>query len=386
MKRFWAAIVVFAAAASIGVLAVSYWTAAALIGRAAGVGGWPGRLAQASALPVSESIEQIAGRNGPMRMRIFRPEGGSARSALLVSGVHPDGIQDERLVKLARDFAAAGIVVFTPEIEDLVHYRITARATDAIEDAAVAVLERSSDPGAQALGLVGVSFSGGLAIVAAGRASIRDRVAYVLSFGGHGNLPRVLRYLCTGVEPAASNSGGHRRQPHDYALAIVLHEAAGLAVPADQVVPLRDAVAIFLRASTLSRVSPDRADDLFKEARARETQLPEPSRTLLKYVNDREVGALGARLMPYLSQLGQDRSLSPDQSPAPTAPVYLLHGVDDNVIPAVESTLVAEHLRRATRVRLLLTGYLTHVDVATQPTLRDTWEMVAFWRRLLGEY
>jgi len=386
MKRVWAAIVVVAAVASIGAVAVSYWTAAALVGRAAGVGGWPGRLARAGALRVSESIESVPGRNGPIKMRIFRPEGGSSKSALLVSGVHPDGIQDDRLVMLARNFAAAGIVVFTPEIEDLVNYRITARATDAIEDAAVAVLERSSAPGRQALGLVGVSFSGGLAIVAAGRTSIRDRLAYVLSFGGHGNLPRVLRYLCTGVEPAASSSGEHRRQPHDYALAIVLHEAAELAVPEDQVNPLRDAVAIFLSASTLARVSPDGAEDLYKEARARETQLPEPSRTLLKYVNDRDVGALGARLLPYLSQLGQDPSLSPDQSPPPAAPVYLLHGVDDNVIPAAESTLVAEHLRRATRVRLLLSGYLTHVDVATKPTLRDTWEMVAFWRDVLGEY
>jgi dienelactone hydrolase len=385
MKRV-LAIIVIAAAASIGAVALSYWTAAALVGRAAGVGGWPGRLARASALRVSESIESISGRNGPIRVRIFRPEGGSDRSALLVSGVHPDGIQDDRLVTLARDFAAAGVVVFTPEIEDLIHYRITARATDAIEDAAVAVLGRSSGTRTQALGLVGVSFSGGLAIVAAGRTSIRDRVAYVLSFGGHGNLPRVLRYLCTGVEPAAARSGGHQRQPHDYALAIVLHEAAELAVPPDQVNPLRDAVAVFLRASTLARVSPDRAEDLFLEARARETQLPEPSRTLLKYVNDREVGALGARLRPYLNRLGQDPSLSPDQSPPPTAPVYLLHGVDDNVIPAAESTLVAEHLRRATRVRLLLSGYLTHVDVATQPTLRDTWEMVAFWRGVLGEY
>ena len=386
MMRVWASIVVIAAAALIGGVGLSYWTAAALVGRAAAAGGWPGRLARANALRVSESIEYVAGRNGPMRMRIFRPEGGSARSALLVSGVHPDGIQDDRLVMLARDFAAAGIVVFTPEIEDLVNYRITARATDAIEDAAVAVLERSSEPHTQSLGLVGVSFSGGLAIVAAGRPSIRDRVAYVLSFGGHGNLPRVLRYLCTGVEPPASSAGGHRRQPHDYALAIVLHEAAELAVPPDQVNPLREALAVFLRASTLARVSPHRAEDLFKGARVRETRLSEPSRTLLKYVNDRDVGALGARLMPYLSQLGQDPSLSPDRSPAPTAPVYLLHGVDDNVIPAVESTLLADRLRPATRVRLLLSGYLTHVDVATRPTLRDTWDMIAFWRGVLTEY
>ena len=50
------------------------------------------------------------------------------------------------------------------------------------------------------VGLMGISFSGGLSIVAAGRPTLRDRVAYVFSFGGHDDLPRVLRYLCTGHE------------------------------------------------------------------------------------------------------------------------------------------------------------------------------------------
>ena len=40
------------------------------------------------------------------------------------------------------------------------------------------------------VGIVGISFAGGLSIVAAGRPSIRDKVAFVVSFGGHGDLPR----------------------------------------------------------------------------------------------------------------------------------------------------------------------------------------------------
>jgi dienelactone hydrolase len=364
----------------------SYWTAAALIARAAGTGGWIGTLARLDARAVSESIERIPIPDGAMRVRVFRPAGPANRAALLVSGVHPDGIEDRRLVGLARDLAATGTFVFTPEIEDLIEYRVTARATDAIEDAALWILGQPERFGAHAIGLIGVSFSGGLSVVAAGRPSLRDRVAYVLSFGGHGNLPRVLRYLCTGIEPAAPGSAARRRPPHDYALAIVLHQAAELAVPADQLGPLREAVETFLTASTLMRTSPEQAVHHFEDARAREAALPEPSRTLLKHVNDRDVGALGARLLPYLDRLGQDPSLSPDRSTPPSAPVYLLHGADDNVIPAVESALLAEHLRGRTRVRQLLSGYLTHVDVAARPTMRDTWEMIAFWRAVLSEY
>jgi pimeloyl-ACP methyl ester carboxylesterase len=207
---------------------------------------------------------------------------------------------------------------------------------------------------------------------------VRDRVAYVLSFGGHGNLPRVLRFLCTGE--------GAPPRPHDYALAVVLHQAAEIAVPAAQVAALRGGVETFLEASALNRTDREQAKQRFAEARTRELELAEPSATLLKHVNDGDVAALGAKLVPYLDQLGQDPALSPDRSPAPSAPVYLLHGVDDNVIPAVESARLAEHLRGKTRVRHLLSGFLTHVDVANRPGIKDTWEMIAFWKGVLGEY
>jgi hypothetical protein len=46
---------------------------------------------------------------------------------------------------------------------------------------------------------MGISFAGGLSVVAAGRPALRDHVAYVFSFGGHGDMQRVLRYLCSGL-------------------------------------------------------------------------------------------------------------------------------------------------------------------------------------------
>jgi hypothetical protein len=42
-------------------------------------------------------------------------------------------------------------------------------------------------------------------------------------------------------------------------------------------------------------------------------------------------------------------------------------------------------LRDKTRVRTLLSGFLTHVDLSNRPTLGDTWRMIAFWKAALGE-
>jgi dienelactone hydrolase len=355
-----------------------YWTAATLIARAAGTQGWIGNVSRWAARNVSQSIELVPVRSSEVRARVFRPDGTPTRAALLVSGVHPDGIDEPRLISLANELAASGVVVVTPEIDDLLHYRLTARVTDTIEDVARWMTSHPDLFGSRRIGLIGVSFSGGLSVVAAGRPALRDRVAFVLSFGGHGDLPRVLHYLCTGE--------GSPHRPHDYALAVVLHQAADLAVPPEQVAALRQGVEAFLVASALNRTEPAKAQQLLEDLRSMPMHMPEPSATFMKDLNARDVAALGKRLVPYLPQLGQDPALSPERSPAPAAPVYLLHGIDDNVIPASESEHLAEHLRATTPVHQLIGGFLTHVDVSGRPGVKDTWDMIALWKRMLDEY
>ncbi len=364
--------------ASAGIVALApYWKAAMLIARAAGTSGSLGTVAGWASAHVTQSVAPITVRAGTIRVRVFRPDGRPSRAALLVGGVHPVGIDEPRLMSLARELAATGVVVVTPDIHDLTQYKLTARVTDTIEDVASWMVAHPDVFGAPRVGLIGVSFSGGLSVVAAGRPSVRDRIAYVVSFGGHGNLPRVLHYLCSGK--------GAPHLPHDYAVAIVLHQAAELAVPPQQIGPLRNAIERYLEASALRRTDPAKAEQLFAALRSKPSEMPEPSATLLRYVNERDVAALGARLMPYLPRLGQDPALSPERSPAPGAPVYLLHGSDDNVIPAIESARLAVHLRPKTRVRHLIGGFLTHVDIATTPGVQDTWDMIAFWKDVLGE-
>ena len=203
-------IAVFAAAVVAALL--PYWHATAMILRAAGTPGWLGRAARWDARAVTESVERIPTPEGTIRIRIFR-SAGATRAVQLVSGVHPDGIEEPRLIDLARDLAGTGVNVATPEIPDLMQYRLTARVTDTIEHAALWLAGRPDLSGSGRVGMIGVSFSGGLSVVAAGRPALRDHVAYVLSFGGHGNLPRVLRYYCTGVEPALSGAGDTQRPP-----------------------------------------------------------------------------------------------------------------------------------------------------------------------------
>ena len=125
------------------------------------------------------------------------------------------GIDEPRLKGLAGDLAASGVAVMTIALPDLVRYRFTPESVDEIEDAAAWLAADHALAPDGSVGLMGISFAGGLSMVAAGRPSIRDKVAYVFSFGGHGDLPRVLRYLCSGIEPLPRGGGRRgRRAPN----------------------------------------------------------------------------------------------------------------------------------------------------------------------------
>jgi len=350
--------------------------AAGIDGAAATLTGWYRTTVTPADLP------PLPWRGGDLRARVYRPAHTTGRPILLVPGVHAAGIDEPRLVGFARDIAGTGHPVLTVDLPDLKAYRITARTTDMIEDAAGWMLRTPEFRGRDGrIGLLGISFGGGLSVVAAGRPSIRDRTAFVMAFGGHGDLPRTLRYLCTGVQP-----DGTHRPPHDYSLAIVLLGAANLVVPPPQVEPLRTAILSYLEASRLDMVDKPKAAAEFARATDLARTLPEPARTYMNYVNARDVAHLGPILLPHLPELGGDPALSPDRSPPPSAPVYLLHGTDDNVVPAIESTLLGRELQaRGVRVHVLLTPLITHAEVDRTSTATAIWRLIDFWSNLLDE-
>jgi len=306
---------------------------------------------------------------------------------LLVPGVHSFGIREPRLMALAKELSGSGVAVMTLALPDLIGYQITARSADVIEDAVawLAAQPESARPDGR-VGVIAVSFTGGLSVSAAARERIRDKVAFVVSLGGHGDLRRVMRFLATGEVPRAEAPVPH--DPHDYGVAVILNELADRGiVPSEQVQPLRAAVTTLLTASQLTVASRDAANLMFAKAREMANALPEPSRTYMTYVNDRAVKKLGPVLVPYLNQLGaDDPAVSPELGPAPAAPVYLLHGNDDNIIPSAESVLLGNALReKGADVHVLLSGLITHAQMNEKATARDTWELIRFWASVLRE-
>ena len=375
----WVALVAIAATTVLAWLAWQYGPTAALMldlsGTTSVLRPWlPARLVSVT----SEDV-QVPSRHGAIAARVYRPSQVTTHSLLVVPGIHAGDLDEPRLARFSRRLAESGTIVMTLPLPDLRRYRVTSASTDAIEDAAAWMAREPRLAPAGRLGLVGISFSGGLALVAAGRPALTGKVSFVVSLGGHGDLPRVMAYLAGVVAPIAGQP-----PPHDYGMSVIALAAIPRLVPPEQVLAAEAAVTTFLDASSLDSTDKPRSVQLFATARELGDRLPEPSRTLVHLVNTRDVRSLGMQVAPWLEALGGAAALSPARSPATTTPVFLLHGKDDTVIPSSEAPLVAAYLAQNgnSHVRTLLTPLVSHADTRPDAPWMDVWRLVRFWKSI----
>jgi dienelactone hydrolase len=387
IRRVAALLIAIVAILAMTYSAAPYMRALSLIVRAADLGGQVEAFANERARVVTiQPPHLVPTRQGDVPARFYEPAGEVTRTVLMLPGIHSMGIEEPRLRALANDLAGSGVRVMTLALPDLQQYRVSAQSSDVIEDAIAWMARQPALTPDGKVGTVGISFAGGLALVAAGRPSVRDKVAFIVSFGGHGDLPRVLKYLSTGEAPQVE--GIATPPPHDYGVAVILYGIADHVVPSDQVAPLREGVRTFLLASQLTLVDMNQANATFAKAREMAKALPEPAATLLTYVNDRNVTKLGPALVSHLDKLGAESpAASPERAPSlPNAPVYLLHGDGDTVIPAAESVLLGAFLReRGVEAHVLLSGLITHAEVDRSAAASETWKLVRFWASVLQQ-
>ena len=334
-------------------------------------------------LPVDHEDVSVPTRHGPVTGRLYRPRARtSSRTVLVVPGLHAEGVEEPRLDRLSTRLAGTGTTVLSLPLPDLRRFMVTPRSTDVIEDAARWLADQPAITPSGRIGLIGISFGGGLSLVAAGRPSLVGKLDKAVSFGGYGDLPRVLRYLCTGLLP-----DGTRQPAHDYGTVMFLLHALPHLVPAEQFGPLDRAIRLFLDASMVDVSDPPRAVELFRQAGQLGAALPEPARSVMADVSARDATRLGPRLLELAEVVGGHPAVSPERSPATLAPVFLAHGAADTVIPQTETPSVAAYLDRDPRragmkAEWLLTPLVSHADANEKVTLSDLWKLIRLWTRI----
>ena len=287
---------------------------------------------------------------------------------VLVHGVHWRGIDEPRLRAFARSLAATGLSVFTPEVTGLTRYEIDEGSTVAIAAAA-----RHFAPASGRVGVMGISFGGGLALVAASRREYREAISFVVCVGAHHNLSRVVSWYA-GEAVSGPTGDAPVVDPHPYGPAVAMYRHLDRFVDGSEV----DVASSILR---------DYLHDDGVAARGRLAQLsPEARDTLSSVLREPPADAWRHRL---LAVVAEDREVSERVSPSATladiqVPVFLVHGLGDPIIPATETEWLAHDTPERYLEALVVTPLLRHAEAAGSPSLSEQWELVSFMAAVLA--
>jgi len=333
-----------------------------------GTGGAEG-LAELGRRPVTEEISRAPGVG---RVRWYQPSVPAAAPPLLVvHGVHPEGIDEARLRSFARAMAEAGVLVATPEVTPLTRFRIDRRAIRIIGRAAAHLADRSGRP---RVGVLGISFAGGLALIAAGSSEHREAIGYVVALGAHHDVARIARWY-VGQEIYGPDGERPPVAPHPYGAGVLLENHL------DRFLPPKDVAAArrVLRASLLGREDAS-------ERRMRALS-PEGRRALSRILDRRKDDAVGDEL---LDALREDRRRVRAVSPAGRlagvrVPVYLVHGTGDPIVPSTETRWLAKELSDDVLEAAMVTPLFRHAELEGTPPLSDQLALVHVIARILRE-
>lgn len=316
---------------------------------------------------VTETLTEVKTTQGVVRARMYSPEGmTNAPGLVLVHGVHRLAIDEPRLVKFARALASVGTVVLTPEVKEIAEYRIDAQSIATLGAAAQSL--RAQLHGRR-VGLMGMSFAGGLSLLAASNPAFSDDIGFVLAIGAHYDIHHVLEFFKT----------NHVRWPdghdeplpaHPYGALVLLYSYVEHLVPEKDVPAAQEAMKFWLWEQ--HEESKKHLADVSPPARATLESLLDGKADVPKLIDEITRGRQGG---DAISPKGHLQGLK--------APVYLLHGAADNVIPAAETAWLASEVPAHLLAQSLVTPAVVHVELAGQPSAKQQWDVVHFMAGVL---
>jgi pimeloyl-ACP methyl ester carboxylesterase len=316
--------------------------------------------------PYKEEDGSAQTSQGPLRYRLYTPQDvKNPGGVVLLHGVHHLGIEDPRMWNLARALASAGVLVMTPELQDLADYRVTAQTIDSIGNSAVVLSMRMN----RTVGVIGLSFAGGLSLLAANRTEFRDKIGFVVAIGAHDDMGRVARSFAANVI-TLPNGNDAPFQAHEYGVLVLAYSHLEDFFSSQDVPIARQALRQWLwelpdAMKTASDLSPAGQKELDLLLHHRD-QLREPLLAEIKLHKDE---------MDTVSPHGHLAQLH-------TA-VFLLHGAGDTIIPATETLWLAKDVPPNELKAALVSPALVHVDMGDKVTWQQQWQLADFMAQVL---
>ena len=305
--------------------------------------------------------------DGPIEADVYRPRQEPWASIIALHGLALRGHRDPRLVRLGWAFADCGVLAVVPKVQAMADLRLHPLAWPTIARATTAVAGDPSLRGPGRIGIFAPSYAGGQALLAASRPEVKDHVSALMLVGAYADGRELLRHVMSGTEA----------DPYGR-LILVRHalEATGDLSPS--LAEAIDAELIDLGLEPDPPRLPPVLSAMPKADRERFFALRDDVDARTRY--GEEVLQRHGEVIDTLSVTSALRALE--------APVALLHGANDPVIPASESQFIFDALKQQNKpTRLCTTRLLDHGNVTAKGrSLLDLPSLMAtfgFWFRQL---
>ena len=290
-------------------------------------------------------------------------------SLIVLHGVHRLGIDEPRLMGFAAAMASCGIRVLTPELPDIKDYHVDSNAVRTIGESAKWFAAQTGGP----VGVMGLSFSGGLALVAAADPLYHPYFKFVFAVGAQDSMDRVTQYYRTGRDVRPDGSV-EVLPAHEYGPLVLEYEYLEDFVPARDLGPVR----AVLRAHLYE----DKQAEAEASLLLNETQQLEALELM-----DATTAATRAKIAAAIAKHTDELAgLSPrGRLGTLSTPVYLLHGEADNIIPSAETLWMASELPSEDLKAMLVSPLLSHLDLdGGKPGLMDQWRLIHFFALIMN--
>lgn len=317
------------------------------------------------------SVSEVAVTTPPNSIpaRLFLPQNvAHPPGMLLVHGIHHLAIDDPRFVNLARALAGAGFGVLTPLLTSFADYHVDASSVGKIGESAHWLAARL---GRGPVTVIGISFGGGLALLAAADPRYAQNVRAIGVIGGYEDLARVSRFLATSEEEFPDGRVVPAKA-HDYGAAVFVYDHLEQFFAASDLAPAREAL----------------RDYLWEQPEKAAPWLPQ-----LSTAGRKKMDALLARRIDFLrpellAAIRADQKKMAALSPHGKignlhAPVFILHGSGDTVIPPAESLWLAREVPREDLRAVLITSVFAHVDMKGKVSVWEKLRLVHFMAGVL---
>jgi pimeloyl-ACP methyl ester carboxylesterase len=301
---------------------------------------------------------------GPVRARLYVPRGvAHPPGMVLVHGIHHLGIDEPRLMNFARAAASDGFSVLTPEIAALADYHVDGASIGTIGESATWLQKRL---GTGPVTIVGVSFAGGLSLLAACDPRYAPHIRALVLMGAYDNLGRVVRFLAT----SQAEFPDGRMEPytaHDYGAAVFVYSHLDQFFPASDLAVVHDSLRDWLWER------PGDAQALFP-------RLGSPSRETMELLLARQIDKLRPKLLGAIqADDAQLSAISPEgKLAALRTPVFLLHGATDDIIPSTETLWLENEIPKPYLGAALITPAFSHVDPDKHAVWTDQLRLIEF--------